>query len=269
MKLCFTTLGCPDWTFSEILDNAQKMGFNGIEIRGIENEMNCAKIPYFQPSQWKDTRKRLLDHELEIVCLNTSANFHDPEKWDAALTEAKETIDMAESIGVPYIRIFGDKIPNPSERDKTLQLIARGWDKVYTYSDGKGVTPLVEVHGDFNRVETFKDIFKYFNHPKFAVMWDIEHSYKVYERNFIEFFGFIRRYTKHVHIKDTKKIDGKWVLQNLGKGSIPIAMHIALLAASNYDEYISVEWEKKWHPELEDCSVAFPEFIDLVKKILY
>jgi sugar phosphate isomerase/epimerase len=99
------------------------------------------------------------------------------------------------------------------------------------------------VHGDFNCVENFKDIFKYFDHPKFAVMWDIEHSYKVYERNFIEFFGFIRKYTRHVHVKDTKKIDGKWVLQNLGKGSIPIPMHIALLAASNYDEYISLEWE--------------------------
>ena len=269
MKLAFSTLGCPDWTFQEILDNAQKMGFNGIEIRGIENEMNVAKIPYFKSSQWKDTQKRLEDHNLQIVNLGTSANFHDEAKWDAALTEAKEAIDMAESIGVPYIRIFGDKIPNPSDRDKALQLIAKGWTQVYRYSEGKKVTPLVEVHGDFNNMEIFKDIFRYFDHPKFAVLWDIEHSYKVYEKNFLEFFGFIRRYTKHVHVKDTKKVNGEWKLQNLGKGSIPIALHIALLSVTNYDGFISLEWEKKWHPELDDCSVAFPEYIDLVRKVLY
>jgi hypothetical protein len=51
MKLAFSTLECPDWSFQQILDNAQQMGFNGIEIRGSENEMDVAKIPYFQPSQ--------------------------------------------------------------------------------------------------------------------------------------------------------------------------------------------------------------------------
>ena len=269
MKLAFSTLGCPDWTFQQILDNAQKMGFSGIEIRGIENEMNVAKIPYFQPSQWKDTKKRLRDHNLEIMNLGTSANFHDPAKWEANLAEAKEAIDTAESINVPYIRIFGDRIANPAEKDKTLQLIAKGWTEVYRYSEGRGVTPIVEVHGDFNNAEIFREIFRYFDQSKFAALWDIEHSYKVYENNFIEFFGFIRRYVKHVHIKDTKKINGEWKLQRIGAGSVPIAMHIALLSASNYDGYLSMEWEKKRHPELDDCSIAFPEYVELMKKILW
>jgi sugar phosphate isomerase/epimerase len=269
MKLAFSTLGCPEWSFEQILDNAQQMGFEGIEIRGIENEMNVAKIPYFQEFQWKDTKKQLEQHGIEIVNLGTSASFHDPAKWDASVTEAKEAIDAAEYLGVPYIRIFGDQVPNPAEREKTLRLIAEGWTEVYRYSEGKQVTPLVEVHGHFNNVEIFKDTFRYFEHPKFAVLWDIEHSYKVYERNFLEFFGFIRKYTRHVHIKDTKKINGEWKLQNLGKGAIPIAMHISLLSVSNYDGFISLEWEKKWHPELDDCSVAFPEYIDLVRKVLF
>ena len=268
MKLAFTTLGCPDWTFAQILDNAQKMGFKGIEIRGIEGEMNVAKIKYFQPSQWRDTKKRLEDHDLKIINLGSSANFHDPAKWDAGLQEAKEAIDMAESIGVPLVRIFGDKIPE-ADREKTLQLIAKGWTEVYRYSEGKNVTPMVEVHGDFNCVDNFKAVFKYFQHPKFSVLWDIEHSYKVYEDNFLEFFGFIRKYTKLVHIKDTKKIDGQWKLQRIGAGSIPIAMHVALLAASNYDGYLSFEWEKKWHPELDDCSVAFPEYVALMNKMVF
>ncbi|MCL2478368.1 MAG: sugar phosphate isomerase/epimerase [Treponema sp.] len=269
MKLAFSTLGCPDWSFTQVLDNARDMGFNGIEIRGIENEMNVSKIPYFQPSQWKDTLKRLEDRNLEIMNLGASSNFHNPEKWDEAVKEAKDAIDTAEYMGVPYIRIFGDSIPEPPERDRTLQLIAKGWTEVYRYSEGKRVTPLVEVHGNFNNIENIKGIFHYFDHPKFGVIWDIGHSFRHYENNFIEFFGFIRKYTRHVHIKDMIKVNGEWKLANLGEGSIPIPMHIALLAASNYDGYLSLEWEKRWHPELEDCSTVFPEYVRQMKKILF
>jgi sugar phosphate isomerase/epimerase len=269
MKTAFSTLGCPDWPFDRILAEAERMGFDGLEIRGIENEMNFAKIPYLNGDGWKKTKAELKKRGLTIVNFGTSASFHSPDIWEKSLVEAKEAIDVAQAAGVPYIRIFGDSIPDASKRDETLRLIAEGWSEVYKHSENTDVTPLVEVHGHFNNVEIFKDIFRYFSHPKFAVLWDIEHSYKTYEGDFLEFFGFIRKYTKHVHVKDTKKIDGEWKLQNLGKGSVPIALHLMLLSVTNYNGFVSLEWEKKWHPELDDCEIAFPEFMELVKKILY
>jgi len=269
MKFSFSTLGCPDWPFEKILNEAERMGYDGIEIRGIENEMNIAKIPYLHGDGWKKTSEELKKRGLTICNLGTSANFHSPENWENAVNEAKEAIDVANAIGCPYIRIFGDVIPDMAKYDETLRLIANGWTEVYKYSEGTDVTPLVEVHGNFDTVEIFKDILKYITHPKFAVLWDAEHSYKRYGRNFIEFFGFIRKYVKHIHIKDTKLIDGEWKLQNPGRGSLPIGMHLSLLAATNYDGFVSLEWEKKWHPELDDASVAFPEFIELVKKVVY
>ena len=269
MKLSFSTLGCPDWSFQTIIENASRMGYEGLEIRGIENEMDVSKIPYFKPENWPETAKKLEAHGLQIMNLGTSASFHDEARWEAALKEAKTAIDVAQQIGVPYIRLFGDALPDPEKRDETLQRIAKGWTEVYRYSEGKGVTPLVEVHGQFNNVEVYKEIFKYFNHPKFAVVWDIEHSYKVYERDFVEFFGFIRKYVRHVHIKDTKKVDGQWKLQNIGEGEIPIPLHVRLLAATNYDGFLSLEWEKKWHPELADCSEVFPWYVTYMRKILY
>ena len=36
MKLSFTTLGCPDWSFAKILEEAQRIGYEGVEIRGID-----------------------------------------------------------------------------------------------------------------------------------------------------------------------------------------------------------------------------------------
>ena len=37
MKLCFSTLGCPEWSFSDIISTACDMGYDGIEIRGVGN----------------------------------------------------------------------------------------------------------------------------------------------------------------------------------------------------------------------------------------
>ena len=269
MKTSFSTLGCPDWSFDKVLSEAERMGYDGIEIRGIENEMNLAKIPQLNGEGWKKTKDELKKRGLVIANLGTSANFHSKETWEASLKEAKEAIDVAQATGTPYIRIFGDVIPDPNKRAETLKLIAEGWTEVYKYSESTDVTPLVEVHGDFNNVEIFKEMFRYFNHPKFAVLWDIEHSYKTYEHDYIEFFGFIRKYVKHIHVKDTKKVNGEWKLTGIGEGSVPIAMHMALLLLTNYEGFVSLEWEKKWHPELCDCEIAFPKYMEIIKKVLY
>ena len=269
IKISFSTLGCPDWSWQKILDESTNLGFSGMEIRGIEGEMYLSRIKYFNDENIKSTLAELRKRNLEIVSLNTSANFHDSAKFDSAVIEAKESIDLAEKLGVKYIRIFGDRILDMSKREETLDLIASGWAEVYKYSEYKEVTPLVEVHGDFNNIKIFKDILKKFNHPKFSVLWDIEHTYKVYEDNFLEFFGYIRPYVKHVHIKDTRKINGEWKLCNIGEGEIPIPKIIQLLAATNYNGYVSLEWEKKWHPELAECDIAFPGFMTYMKKILF
>ena len=47
MKLAFSTLGCPNWPWREIYAAAKDLQVDGIEIRGIENEMyapGCASL---------------------------------------------------------------------------------------------------------------------------------------------------------------------------------------------------------------------------------
>ena len=49
MKRSFTTLGCPDWSFDRILKEAGRMGYTGVEIRGIDGVMRAEEIPLFFP----------------------------------------------------------------------------------------------------------------------------------------------------------------------------------------------------------------------------
>ena len=34
-----------------------------------------------------------------------------------------------------------------------------------------------------------------------------------------------------------------------------------------YEGYVSFEWEKYWHPEIEEPEVALPDFVEAMKAI--
>ena len=47
MKLSFSTLGCPEWSWNEIIATAKDMGFDGVEIRGVGKELYAPAIKEF------------------------------------------------------------------------------------------------------------------------------------------------------------------------------------------------------------------------------
>ena len=54
MKIAFSTLGCPDFSWSDIYSMAKDLGFDGIEIRGLGNEIFAVKAqPFTEASSRK------------------------------------------------------------------------------------------------------------------------------------------------------------------------------------------------------------------------
>jgi hypothetical protein len=43
-------------------------------------------------------------------------------------------------------------------------------------------------------------------------------------------------------------------------GDVPVKSQVQVLATAGYRGYYCFEWEKKWHPEIEEPEVAFPHF---------
>jgi hypothetical protein len=43
---------------------------------------------------------------------------------------------------------------------------------------------------------------------------------------------------------------------------------VAVLAKAGYTGYYSFEWEKRWHPEIEDPEVAFPHYARTIGEYL-
>ncbi|MBQ2955950.1 MAG: TIM barrel protein [Clostridia bacterium] len=266
MKLSFTTLGCPDWSFDKILEQAPALGYQGIEIRGVDGEMLAERIAQFQPGVQRDTLRALKKAGIEMCGFGTSVNFHDASKTDEMLAQGKAAIDVCHAMGIPAIRVFGDRIGDGDEA-KIIQQVIEGVQALCDYAEGTGVQILLEVHGEFNTLERVKAVAEGVRSEQFGILWDVAHSDKVYGDDFMAFYEPLKPYIRHTHFKDHVRSNGEFKLCRLGEGDIPIEDIVRQLLKDGYDGWFSLEWEKKWHPELPAAEVAYPDFIRIMTAI--
>ena len=59
MKISFSTLACPDFSWVDIYSMAKDLGFHGIEIRGIGEETNVVKTRPFSAEKVDKTIEKL------------------------------------------------------------------------------------------------------------------------------------------------------------------------------------------------------------------
>lgn len=267
--LSFSTLGCPKWSFDTILKCAVDNGYDGIEIRGIQGQLDLPKCPEFSsPERITTTRKLVEDKGLRIVDLGSSAQMHhaDVTKRKTQMDEAKRFIDLAQQVGCPYIRVFPNDLPKDQDRNATIDLIIKGLLELGDYAKGSKVTVLLESHGEVVGSEILHQIMRASEHPHVGLIWDVLNMWSVTKESPTKVHEKLKKYIRHTHIKDAKLIDGKEHYVFLGQGEAPIAEAITALTKDNYRGFYSFEWEKLWHPEIEEPEAAFPDYPKAMRK---
>lgn len=255
MNLCFSTLGCTERNLTDILSLCKEYSIGYLEIRGISGELDCRKIDVFSSEHIENTCEIFEKSHVEPLILGTSCSFHKAENYDNAVDEGKAAIDIASKLGARGIRVFGDRLTPDS-----MQRIIKGIHTLCGFARHTDVSVLLETHGDFNTAENLSPILKEFqNEPHFGLIWDVEHTNKTYGDNWSEFYSFALPFIRHVHIKDAAEGD----LVQIGDGSIPIKQIMRRLLSDGYEGAFSLEWEKKWHPELPPFESALERFISL------
>ena len=261
MNICFSTLGCTDRSLADILDLAVKYDVSGLEIRGIGSRMNNSDIPELSAEKTDETVKMFGAAGVKPIVLGTSCKFHDAEKLNKAIKEGRESIDIASRLKIPYIRVFGNNIVG--DFTECAARVANGITQLCEYARGTGVSVLLEVHGDFITAQTLSPIVeKLREYDNFGLIWDIAHTHRVYREGWREFYDAMKPHIRHVHIKDVRDSDNALVLT--GQGNIPIRAIADTLISDGYSGYFSLEWEKKWHPELDDIEVALACFKQVI-----
>ena len=258
----FSTLGCPAWRWKTILDSADQLGYASLELRGVAGEMDLTKVPEFAGSRLAATKKDLAALGLVVSDLGASSRMHEKEAATRAaqLDEGRRFIDLAHAMEVKYVRMFGDKLPAGEPREDVMKRVIEGFQQMAAHAQAAGVTVLMESHGDFTRSKDLVEIERAVHAQSFAILWDAHHTFVAGNEAPADTFAAIGRFVRHTHLKDSKpeRTDRRYVLT--GTGEVPIKAQVAVLAKAGYKGYYCFEWEKKWHPDIEEPEVAFPHF---------
>jgi sugar phosphate isomerase/epimerase len=244
MRLAFSSLACPGWSVEEIVRAADRYGYEGIEWRLADGALLG---PRTADVVW-DVIKEC---GVQPVCLDTSCVFVHAEDADRekAVGYAVAMAERAAAIGAPAIRVFGGATPDGKTPSQVLEATAQS---LTTAAAGmpEGVALLVETHDAWSRgcdmaalLETTQGV---------GVVWVVAHTCRAGEspNESLQHIGV----PGLVHVKDARGEK----LTHLRDGDVPLDETIDALRDAGYDGWLSLEWEKLWHPELDDPDVALP-----------
>lgn len=254
MKLAFSTLGCPDWTWDEIFATAKDMGIDGIEIRGIGKEMYAPRISIFAPSNAAATLDRIKSAGMELSMLTSGAVLSSPDE-EATLLEVRDYIEVASRLGVSFIRVLVSPSPQPETAD--LERAKRLYTKLCSEAKTAGVCLLVETNGALTSSSAMASFMQGSDPESAGVLWDLHHPYRFCGESPETTYRNIGSYVKYMHVKDSVMKDGAVQYRMMGHGDVPIFDTVKLMRENGYDGFISLEWVKRWNNDLQEPGLVF------------
>ena len=241
---------------------ASSAGYDGIELRFVENEDSLWKLPDFRGTQLAATRQSLSDHGLGISCVDTSCRFHSPDAQERArwLEEGERMADLAATLNAPGIRVFGEKVQSGADRASTHHWIANSISELAHRISPGGIEVWLETHGDFASACETAEILTDAKSLPVGAVWDPANCLLETGERPQKGASYLGASIRHVHLKDLYQDSDGWKPALTGNGDFPLLEVRSALRQLNYDRFVSFEWEKKWHPEIEDPSIALPHF---------
>ena len=266
MKLSFSTLGCPEWDLTGALERAKEYGYDGIDIRTLQNTNKIFELEDFT-SKLSASVDLVERSGLEITCFSSSvkafAAGDQPAKHSAELAKY---LELCRVFGVGSIRIFGGEIGETSREDAE-KIVIENCIRYVDQALRSGVTLLFETHDSWTDSADVRHIMESVDSEFLKVVWDVAHPYRYSGEMPGETWGRLKPWIANTHWKDayparpTEDIPRDFRLCLMGKGVLPLDEFRRTLSEGEYDGYFTLEWEKMWHPYLDEPEVAFPQFV--------
>jgi sugar phosphate isomerase/epimerase len=269
LPIAFSTLGCPGWEWKKILDQAAKHRYSALELRGLLADVDITRAAQFTGAKLQESLADLAALDLKISDLGASSRLgeSDPERRQQQLSEARRYIDLAHQMGAPYVRVFGGPRAKDQSLEDAIDRIIDGFQTLHEQAKGSGVTLLIESHDDFCASSSVLAILKGANLPTAQLLWDAHHTVVIGLESPTETYRQIGAYARHTHLKDSRAPQGEEKVRRYvltGTGELPIRETVEVLVQNNYPGYFCFEWEKRWHPTIEEPEIAIPHFAVLM-----
>ena len=271
MKLAFSTLGCPDWDIETVIKRAGEYGFQGLEIRGIERELDVTGMKIFT-SEAPRTKGTLEDAGLDIICFSSSVfmSNDDPSALTKNLEEIKRYTELCETFNTPCIRIFGGEIGDMSWV-QAIETAAETLLRMISALGGSKTKIVIETHDDWMAGVHFRKLMEIVDSDSVGVLWDVNHPYMFINEAPEVTWRETGAWVYHTHWKDSKiNEDSKHGFDPclMGEGVLPHKQIYDVLKNGGYTGYLSLEWEKMWHPDIPGPEIAFPQYAKYMEDLI-
>jgi sugar phosphate isomerase/epimerase len=266
-RVAFSTLAFPDTTLASAASLGRSWGYSGIELRLIDGELIDPSMPAADRTQVKRT---VTASGLPVVAVDSSIRLTDDDPG----AELARFLELASDWEAPLVRVFGGALAaQQTDRQKQLRAAARVLESSVPLAERLGVAIGVETHDAFSASSVVAELLALIDPAAVdsgavGAVWDSHHPHRMGETP-AEVYANLGSRILLAQVKDARrKADGDWQLVLLGEGEVPVRDMLERLAAGGYPHWISVEWEKRWHPEIEEPEVALPQHLDLLTKWL-
>lgn len=248
MKLGFSTLGVPGMPLAQVRDLALRSGWTGIEVISSADEPVHTGLGAGARRAARDT----LGADVTLLSVNSyvrvgRSDRSDEQVVDDLLAEAR----LAADLGAPAVRVF----PGADHEGDDRRIVTRLRTAARLLPPGTGIW--LETHDSHATGAAVARLLDAVADPRVRVVWDIAHPHDRGER-WSRTYDLLHPHLAHVQIKDEGGSGGRAPVL-LGEGSLPVARLLGHLLSHGYRQWISLEWERKWHPGAANLEVALSE----------
>jgi sugar phosphate isomerase/epimerase len=262
LRIAFSTLAFPDATLAEATSLGRSWGYAGVELRLIDGQLIDSSMPAAERARVKQT---IAAARLPIVSVDSSIIL----TTDDAGSEIRRFLELANDWESPLIRVYGGPLAEePRARRAQMEAAAGALQGAVPLAEQLGVAVAIETHDSFSASSVVAELLAMVESRWIGALWDSHHPHRMGETP-AEVYEHIGPRVLHVQVKDARRSaehKGGWQLVPLGEGEVPVREIIGLLVAGGYEGYISVEWEKYWHPEIEGPEIALPQHLKVLEE---
>jgi sugar phosphate isomerase/epimerase len=255
-KLGCSTLACPGWTLEQVVDLARRSGYEGLELRLVDGEL-------IDPSLSQEARaeidRRLQASGLAVVAVDSSIRLLDDRPEADVVADIRAFLVLAAGWSAPLVRVFGGTAPEGMTAGAAEARAAGVLNAAAADAARLGVRIGIETHDAFSAAAAVAPVLALVDSPQVGVVWDLLHTHRMGETP-EQVWELVGPRIFDVHVKDARRAaDGSgWPLVLLGEGEVPVAAVLDVLRRGGYEGWLVAEWEKRWHPEIEEPDVALP-----------
>ncbi len=292
MKLSGHTLGTPNLSVEQSLRLFQAADMDAAEIIW-QNDYSAAIPETASESDIAQVHRLAQELKLQIACLTpymTGINSLDDSERECALERFVRCIRTAEQLNCHRVRVYAGSYLEGEENVRAAQWtrLVESLKQLGVIAQLAGVILCVENH--FNTMTvTAADtaaLMQAVNSPGVGILYDQANLTFTHSEPFLTAIDLQKSWIRHVHVKDLvftdpkKKFSASAVAtvnseeravrsRVTGEGILDWLGILGGLKSIGYDDYLSFEYEYRWHPQdLPEPTVGFRRSAQVVRKML-